>query len=78
LFGGVRSAVEGARATSEAQVWQLRDAEVSLSAEVANDYLALRALQVRHAVLATSIEHEMSCCSSRPRARAQGLPTRSM
>ena len=58
LFGGVRSAVEGARATSEAQVWQLRDAEVSLSAEVANDYLALRALQVRHAVLATSIEHE--------------------
>jgi NodT family efflux transporter outer membrane factor (OMF) lipoprotein len=39
-------------------VWQLRDAEVSLSAEVANNYLSLRALQVRRAVLATSIEHE--------------------
>src|SRR3984957_19986637 len=47
LFGGVRSGVEAARATTEAQVWQLRDGEVSLSAEVANDYLALRALQAR-------------------------------
>jgi NodT family efflux transporter outer membrane factor (OMF) lipoprotein len=58
LFGGVRSGVEAARATSEAQVWQLRDVEVSLSAEVANDYLALRALQARRAVLAASIDHE--------------------
>jgi outer membrane protein, multidrug efflux system len=58
LFGGVHSAVEAARATTEAQVWQLRDGEVSLSAEVANDYLALRALQARRAVLAASIDHE--------------------
>ena len=58
LFGGVRSAVEAARATTEAQVWQLRDVEVSLSAEVANDYLALRALHARRAVLAASIDHE--------------------
>jgi outer membrane protein, multidrug efflux system len=58
LFGGVRSGVEAARAATEAEVWQLRDGEVSLSAEVANDYLALRALQVRRAVLAVSIDHE--------------------
>jgi outer membrane protein TolC len=52
LFGGVRSAVEAAHASTEAQEWQLRDGEVSLSAEVANDYLALRALQARRAVMA--------------------------
>jgi NodT family efflux transporter outer membrane factor (OMF) lipoprotein len=58
LFGGARSAVEAARASTEAQVWQLRDGEVSLSAEVANDYLTLRALQARRAVIGGSIDHE--------------------
>jgi outer membrane protein, multidrug efflux system len=58
LFGGVRNAVEAARANTEAQVWQLHDGEVSLSAEVANDYLTLRALQARRAVIAASIDHE--------------------
>jgi NodT family efflux transporter outer membrane factor (OMF) lipoprotein len=58
LFGGVRSAVEAAHAATEAQEWQLRDGEVSLSAEVANDYLALRALRARRAVMAGSIDHE--------------------
>jgi outer membrane protein, multidrug efflux system len=58
LFGGVRSSVEAARATTEAQVWQVRDGEVSLTAEVANDYLALRALEARRALLLESIAHE--------------------
>jgi outer membrane protein, multidrug efflux system len=71
LFGGVRSAVEAARANTEAQVWQLRDGEVSLTAEVANDYLALRALQARRAMLVASIAHEeelLQLAASRLRA----------
>lgn len=42
IFGGVRRSVEQARANTQAWLWQKRDAEVSLTAEVANDYLALR------------------------------------
>jgi NodT family efflux transporter outer membrane factor (OMF) lipoprotein len=58
LFGGARSAIDAARSNAEAQVWQLHDGEVSLTAEVANDYLALRALQARRAITASSIAHE--------------------
>lgn len=58
LFGGARSAIEAARANAEAQVWQLHDGEITLTAEVANDYLALRALQARRAITASSIAHE--------------------
>ncbi len=50
LFGGVRRSVEAARANTEAALWARRDMDVSLSAEVANDYLTLRALQARIAV----------------------------
>lgn len=50
VFGGVRRSVEAARANTAAAVWQKRDAEVSLSAEIANDYLTLRALQTRIAI----------------------------
>jgi NodT family efflux transporter outer membrane factor (OMF) lipoprotein len=58
LFGGARSALEAAQANTEAAVWQLRDGEVSLTAEVANDYLTLRALQVRRAISVLSIDHD--------------------
>ncbi|HEY8948258.1 MAG TPA: efflux transporter outer membrane subunit [Rhizomicrobium sp.] len=51
IFGGVRRSVEAAQANTEAAVWQMRDGEVSLTAEVANDYMALRAAQQRVAVL---------------------------
>ena len=47
LFGGVRRSVEEARANTEAYRWERRDAEVTLTAEVANDYLTLRAVQAR-------------------------------
>ena len=50
LFGGTRRSVEAARANSEAALWARRDGEVSLVAEVANDYLVLRAVQMRIAV----------------------------
>ena len=50
LFGGTRRAVEGAKANTAASLWARRDGEVSLVAEVANDYLTLRALQARRAI----------------------------
>jgi NodT family efflux transporter outer membrane factor (OMF) lipoprotein len=45
LFGQTRRSVEAARGRVEAQVWSLRDAEVSAASEVAVDYLTLRSLQ---------------------------------
>jgi len=50
LFGGVRRQVQAAKASSEAAEWALRDARVSLLAELANDYLNLRATQTRLAI----------------------------
>jgi len=50
LFGGARRAIEEARANTAASLWARRDGEVSLTAEVANDYLTLRALQARIAI----------------------------
>src|ERR1700744_1538876 len=51
IFGGVRRSVEAAQANTEAAVWQMRDGEVSLTAEIANDYMTLRADQTRIGVL---------------------------
>ncbi len=45
IFGGVRRSREQARANTQAALWQRRDGEVSLTAEVANAYLTLRELQ---------------------------------
>ncbi|HTH96477.1 MAG TPA: efflux transporter outer membrane subunit [Stellaceae bacterium] len=51
LFGGKRRAVEGAEAAVGAAQAQLADAQVSLAAEVANDYVGLRDVQHRLALL---------------------------
>jgi NodT family efflux transporter outer membrane factor (OMF) lipoprotein len=58
LFGGVRRGVEAARANSDAALWELRDAEVSLTGEVANDYLTLRAAQARIAIVQTELARQ--------------------
>jgi multidrug efflux system outer membrane protein len=50
LFGGNRRSLEAARADTQAEEWARRDGQVSLMAEVANDYLTLRTLQVRIAI----------------------------
>jgi NodT family efflux transporter outer membrane factor (OMF) lipoprotein len=50
LFGGTRRAVEEAKDNVQAVEWARRDGQVSLLAEIANDYLTLRALQVRIAI----------------------------
>ncbi|HEY4075484.1 MAG TPA: efflux transporter outer membrane subunit [Rhizomicrobium sp.] len=52
IFGGVRRSVEAAEAGTEAARWQMRDAEVTLTAEIAADYVTLRADQARLAILA--------------------------
>jgi NodT family efflux transporter outer membrane factor (OMF) lipoprotein len=56
IFGGVRRSVEAAQAGTEAAVWQMRDGEVSLTAEIATDYLTLRATQARIAILQTEAQ----------------------
>ena len=50
LFGGVRRQIQEAKANSEAAVWARRDGEVTLTAEVAADYLTLREVQTRIAL----------------------------
>jgi multidrug efflux system outer membrane protein len=51
VFGGVRRSVEAAEAGTEAARWQMRDAEVTLTAEIAADYVTLRADQARLVIL---------------------------
>lgn len=51
LFGGGRRGVEGALARSDAAVWSQRDAAVTLGAEVAQAYFALRLDQAQSAVV---------------------------
>jgi len=50
LFGGKRRAVEGDKAATQAVQANLEDAQVSLAAEVAQDYVTLRDLQQRLAL----------------------------
>lgn len=58
LFGGVRRSVEAARAQTAAAVWSRRDSEVSLTAEVASDYLAYRGQQRRAAIIQTEVARQ--------------------
>jgi NodT family efflux transporter outer membrane factor (OMF) lipoprotein len=50
LFGGVTRQVQGSRARVDAAVWNARDAQLSLVAEVADAYLQLRTLQQREKI----------------------------
>jgi len=58
IFGQVRRSVEAAQAGSEAAQWQMRDGEVSLTAEIAADYVSLRADQARMAILDAQIKSQ--------------------
>jgi outer membrane protein TolC len=46
VFGGVRRSVEAAQARAEQTLWASRDSEISVSAEIANDYAQIHALGV--------------------------------
>jgi NodT family efflux transporter outer membrane factor (OMF) lipoprotein len=75
LFGGTRRAVEASRANTEAAVWQLRDGEVSLTAEIANDYFALRTAQTRIALVQASIDHQRELLQLAEARQRGGLVT---
>jgi outer membrane protein, multidrug efflux system len=61
LFGGKARAIEGAKAGAEAAEADLQDAQVSLTAEVAQAYVRVRDLQQRIALsrLAAAVEADM-------------------
>lgn len=58
IFGQVRRSVEAAAAGTEAARWQMRDGEVTLTAEIAADYVSLRADQARIAILDAEIKSQ--------------------
>ena len=71
LFGGTRRAMEAAHANTEAALWDLHDGEVALTAEIADDYINLRASQARIAMLDSEIGDELQLFGLvRDRARA--------
>ena len=58
IFGGVRRGVEAANDSADAALWQMRDGEVTLTAEIAADYLSLRATQARLAILNAQVARQ--------------------
>ncbi|HEY4212615.1 MAG TPA: efflux transporter outer membrane subunit [Steroidobacteraceae bacterium] len=73
VFGAVRRGVEAARAAEEAAEWQLRDAQVSLSAEVAVDYLSLCATRERIKILRDTLDREQQTLSLTDARRKAGF-----
>ena len=55
LFGGIRSGVDAAEATADARTADLQDLLVSLTAEVALDYIDVRALQQRLSIAQSNV-----------------------
>lgn len=58
LFGGTRRAMESAHAGTEAALWDLHDGEVTITAEIADDYVNLRGAQARIAMLNSEVNDE--------------------
>ncbi|HEX3887170.1 MAG TPA: efflux transporter outer membrane subunit [Phenylobacterium sp.] len=70
LFGGQRKADKAAHARTDAALWSARDAEVTLTAEVANTYQQYRALQRRLALADETLNTQREALSFlRARAR---------
>jgi outer membrane protein, multidrug efflux system len=63
LFGGVRRAIQAAQASAEQAVWTQRDSEVSIAAEVANDYWRLRSLQGQIGVARAEVQQQRQMLS---------------
>ena len=58
VFGGVRRGVESARAQTLQAVWRARDTQVTIAAQVAQDYLQLRLAQARLHVLNLDLKRQ--------------------
>lgn len=72
LFGGQRRGVEQRRATVDARVADLADAQVSLSAQVADAYVALRDVQARIRLNAASTRLQQQQLGLNRQRLAQG------
>ena len=75
VFGGVRRSVQAAKAGTEAALWEMRDGEVTLTAEIATDYIALRAAQARLAILQAELEKPAFHARPGPPGRRTGFVT---
>jgi NodT family efflux transporter outer membrane factor (OMF) lipoprotein len=59
IFGGIQSAVDAGEASVRASAESLGDVRVSIAAEVALDYIALRAAQARLAIAETNLASQL-------------------
>ncbi|HEX3429605.1 MAG TPA: efflux transporter outer membrane subunit [Rhizomicrobium sp.] len=75
VFGGVRRGIEEAEANAEAASWTMHDAEVSLTAEVANDYLALRTAEARMAIVRNELARQQDALRLIAARRRAGFVT---
>jgi NodT family efflux transporter outer membrane factor (OMF) lipoprotein len=76
LFGQTRRGIEAARGRAEAQVWSLRDTEVSVASEVAVDYLTLRSVQQQIAVAQKEADRQRQLFALVNARRESGFDTR--
>jgi NodT family efflux transporter outer membrane factor (OMF) lipoprotein len=75
LFGGTRRSIEASRASAEAAEWARRDGQVSLLAEMANDYFTLRAVQARIALGQAELKREQDLFTLIQARRQTGFVT---
>jgi NodT family efflux transporter outer membrane factor (OMF) lipoprotein len=75
VFGGTRRAVESAAASAEGTAADLADTQVQLSAEIAQNYVSLRDLQQRRALVRESVEVEQQMLTLTQERRTQGVAT---
>lgn len=75
LFGGGRRQIEAAKASVEAAQWGRRDVQVSLTAEVASDYLALRLAQARLALGREELQRQKDLYAAIAARRKTGFVT---
>jgi NodT family efflux transporter outer membrane factor (OMF) lipoprotein len=75
LFGGTRRAVESASAQAQAVRADLADAQVSLTAEVAQTYVALRSQQRRLALLQDTATLDAQALALMQQRRDRGVST---
>jgi NodT family efflux transporter outer membrane factor (OMF) lipoprotein len=75
VFGGVRRSVEAAQARAEQTLWASRDSEISVSAEIANDYFMLRVVQRQIGVARDQIERQRQTLALTDARYKQGFVT---
>lgn len=73
IFGGARRGIEAAHAATDAAVWRYRDGQVSLSAEVAVDYLTLCSTRSRIRIARDAIQRQQEAVNLLEARRRSGL-----